>query len=334
MVFFKFGKPKSYLGIDIGSYAIKVAEVTNSLPLKLRSFGQIRVPQNGIIGAEEEIIEKLKQLFSNLKVKSKKGIISISSYTSIIKRIEISIPEEKDLDEVIKEEAEAHIPFDLNDVYLDYHIISSEEEKIEFILAAARKELIENIYEIIAASEIDIEAIDIDIISLSNIFEHLYSFHEPCFLIDLGASKTSIILWENNNIKNSRDISIGTNIINQKLQDTLNIDTERAEKIKLKGEKKEEVISAISYYIEETTKNIIETCLHLEESETKKIFLCGGGSFYYQIKNKLQKQLKKEVEFIKPFIKIDANEINEKTKEIIEKTGLTAIGLAAREILL
>jgi len=333
MAFFKFGKPKSYLGIDIGSYAIKVAEVSSSLPLKLLSFGQVRVPPGGIIGAEEEIVEKLKFLFQNLRIKSKKATVSISSYSSIIKRLEISIPEEKTLDEAIREEAEAHIPFNLNDVYLDYYIISEEDEKIEFIIAAAKKELVDDIFELISGAGINVEAIDIDIIGLVNIFEYIYKLQDSCFLIDLGFTKTSVILVENNYIKNYRDLSVGTNIINQKLQDQLNVGQEEAEKIKLKGQNKKKLVLAIKDYIEEAVKNIMETCKFLDDIENKKIFLSGGGAFYRQIYQKIKKDFNTEVELIKPFVKIDTIKTNKKTKETIEKVGLTAIGLAAREIL-
>ena len=331
MSFLSLGKPKNFLGIDVGSHAIKVAEVVRGNPPKLRSFGEVRIPRDGLIGAEEEVIEKLKALFKNLKIKSNKAAISISSYASIIKRLEISIPEEKSLDDAIKEEAEAHIPFDLNDVYLDYYITSSQEEKIEFIIAAAKRELIDNICELIQAANITPLAIEIDVISTGNLFEYVYKPEGANAIIDLGASKTSVILWEDNSIKNTRDISLGTNLINKKIEEKLGVSFEEAEKIKLKGNDKDIVKEATKAYIDQVIENITETYRHLEIT-AEKIYLCGGGSFYTKIKERLEQKLKTNTDYIIPFTKIGHEKINEQTLEFIAKTGISALGLALREI--
>ena len=331
-------KPKGFLGIDFGSYSIKVAEVTRGSPPELRSFGQVRVPSEGIKEEEiEQLVKKLSDLINNLKIKTRKTVACISSYASIIKRIEVTLTDDKDIDEMIKEETEAQIPFDIEEVYYDYFIINSDDEKVEFLMAAAKKEAIENIIEIIEGTNLELIAIDIDVITAGNLFEQIYKKESPCLLLDLGASKTTITIWEKNKPHTIRDIGIGINDIKNYVAETLNIKIEDAEKIitEKKEEYKNTIKTGMKEYYQKITDQIKET-INTYKSQTQntisQIFIYGGGEEIID-KKSLEKTLNIKTETIDVFSYINYKNINKETLETIRSTGLTAISAATREII-
>jgi len=117
----------SLIGIDIGSHAIKIAEIGDSKNgMFLENFGTIELPHDSIVDGsikEIEIVSSaLKSLITNLKIKNKNVATSISGYSVIVKKISVPSQEEHDLEASIQSEAEQYIPFDINDVNLDFQI--------------------------------------------------------------------------------------------------------------------------------------------------------------------------------------------------------------------
>jgi len=125
-------KKSQLVGLDIGSHSIKLAEIDDSKRgMFLRNFGVIRLPQDAIVEGsikEMEIVSTaIKNLFRNLKIKNRNVTTSISGYSVIVKKIAIGKRGESELETTIQDEAEQYIPFDINDVNLDYEILSDRE---------------------------------------------------------------------------------------------------------------------------------------------------------------------------------------------------------------
>ena len=126
-------KKNQVVGIDIGSHSIKVAEIEDSNKgMILKNFGMIGLPHDAIVEGsikEMQIVSAaLKNLFKNLRIKNKNVATSISGYSVIVKKITIPQKGEEDLEGSIQGEAEQYIPFDINDVNLDFQILPSEKE--------------------------------------------------------------------------------------------------------------------------------------------------------------------------------------------------------------
>ena len=122
-------KKNQLVGLDIGSHTIKLAEIDDSSKgMYLKNFGVIGLPQDAIVEGtikEMEIVSSaIKNLFRNLKIKNRNVVTSISGYSVIVKKISIKKRRESELETTIQEEAEQYIPFDINDVNLDYEILT------------------------------------------------------------------------------------------------------------------------------------------------------------------------------------------------------------------
>ena len=73
------------------------------------------------------VVELLKELLKEQNVKTKDVALSISGHSVIVKKISLPLMSEDELDESIKWEAEQYIPFDLNEVNIDFHVLGANE---------------------------------------------------------------------------------------------------------------------------------------------------------------------------------------------------------------
>ncbi len=89
-----FGNKKNLVGLDIGSSAIKVAEITDSKngPV-LRKFGIVDMPhgaiEEGVIKDPEEVADAIRQLFRTFNIKQNNVAISIGGYSVVVKKINV-----------------------------------------------------------------------------------------------------------------------------------------------------------------------------------------------------------------------------------------------------
>jgi type IV pilus assembly protein PilM len=116
------------VGLDIGSHSIKLVEIDHGKKGRvLKNFGVIGLPPEAIVeGAIKEmevVASAIKTLCKNLKVKNRNVATSISGYSVIVKKIAVGKRGATELERTIQDEAEQYIPFDINDVNLDYDVL-------------------------------------------------------------------------------------------------------------------------------------------------------------------------------------------------------------------
>lgn len=113
------------VGIDIGSHAIKVCHLKRTdKAYAVINLGSATLPEDavddGTLNDPEAVGKIIGDLFKSLKIKKKKVGFSISGYSVIVKKVNLAVMSEEELEEHIQAEAEQYIPFDIEDVYLDF----------------------------------------------------------------------------------------------------------------------------------------------------------------------------------------------------------------------
>ena len=142
-----FGGSKGVVGLDIGSSSIKVTELNETKKgYYLQNFGVTPLPPEVIVDGtlmnSTAIVEGIRTLISERKIKTKDAVTSVSGQSVMIKPISLPATPEDELDDQIQWEAEQYIPFDMNDVNVDYQILNpgDDEGNMEVLLVAAKKE--------------------------------------------------------------------------------------------------------------------------------------------------------------------------------------------------
>jgi type IV pilus assembly protein PilM len=347
-----WGRKKGSIGLDIGSSSIKLVELGETKNgYKLTNLGVASLPPEAIVdGALMDsvtIIDTIRELIGNTKVKIKDVIASVSGHSVIVKKISLPLMSESELEESIQWEAERYIPFDINDVNIDFQIFGSSSENpevMDVVLVAAKKDIINDYVSVIIESGLNPVVIDVDAFAIENMLAANYEVEkdETVAMANVGASITNINILKNNMTAFTRDIFKGGNQVTEEIQRQLHIDYEEAEKIKV-GSKidasSQSVIQDVLKSASESLASEIGNSIEFFQSTTtyekiSKLYLSGGGSKIKEFDIVLQQQIGIPVEIVNPFKKIEYSEKNFDLEYLREIGPMMAVGvgLATRKV--
>ena len=346
-------KKSEIIGLDIGSSSIKVIQLEDEDGgYRLSKFGMRTLePEmivDGTIMDSVRCVETLQGLLKDQSITAKDAVISLSGHSVIIKRVSLPQMTEDELAESIKWEAEQYIPFDINDVDIDFQILNSfvdadGKPQIDVLLAAVKKDKLSEYTSLVIEAGLKPVIVDIDSFALENMYEINYGTNEKetVALINIGASITNINILQKGMFAFMRDVSIGGNKYTESIQKELGLSYEDAEKAK-RGEDVEGVNTfTIDTIIENVSTEIVSEITRSfgyfktssGSENIDKLLLSGGSSGMKNLNTFLQEHLGIEVETVNPFkhIKIppefDSNFITEVTP-----LAAVAVGLGIRRL--
>jgi len=353
-------KKNQLVGIDIGSHSIKIAEVEDSKRgMVLKNFGMIELPQEAIMDGsikEMEVVSvALKNLLKNLRIKNNTSAASISGYSVIVKKITIPRKAEDDLEKSIHNEAEQYIPFDINDVNLDFQILPSqtkeeveeEEEKeglMDILLVAAKKDIVDEYISLFQLSELNPIVLDIDAFALQNAFEISNAEQSGCHaLVHIGAQQLTINVVREGVSVFTRDSSYGGAQITSEIQRKFEISYEEAEKLKL-GAKPIELdqkpvledifSSTVARWSQEIKRALDFVATTFIGIKVDDILLSGGSSLIPGFSKYLSMETDLTVSKLNPFANLEIKEklFDAAYLNYCAPLAVIAIGLALRSI--
>ena len=189
-----FGKKKSVAGLDIGSSAVKMVELEGKGgSYSLAGLGFENLPDETIIdgqimelNAVSDVIQKVCQ---NHNIKAERVVTGVSGHSVIIKNIMLPAMSDEELEESIDWHAEEHVPDDLADVSLDYQVTGRTNDSTNVLIAACKRERIDNVRQAIQLAGKEPAVIDVDTFALQNCYEHNYqpSENQVVTLLNIGA---------------------------------------------------------------------------------------------------------------------------------------------------
>lgn len=346
-------KSKGTVGLDIGSSTVKLIELKpgKRKGYQLVNLGVASLPPEAIVdGAlmnSSVVVEAIRSILGSLKLKTRDVATSISGHSVIIKKINLPVMTSEELEESIQWEAEQYIPFDINDVNIDFQIVGTEESEagqMGVLLVAAKKDMINDYTTVIQEAGLNPVVIDVDAFAVENMYEANYSLQpgEIIALVNLGASIININILKGGFPTFTRDISAGGTQYNEEIQKSLNISFEEAERMKMAGKAEEDMplpqeISGIVESVSDSLSSEVQRSLDFfsataTEDKINKVILCGGCARTVGLDRAIAEKSGYPVEVANPFNNIevsprafDADYI----ANIAPATGV-AVGLALR----
>src|SRR5437764_10297402 len=175
-------KSKLALGLDIGSSSVKLVQLKEAKRgYLLEAFGVAALPPEAIVdGAlmnSTAIVEAIRGLVAQYKLKNREAAIGVSGHSVIIKKISMPKMTQEELDESIQWEAEQYIPFDVKDVNIDTQILNPEADaagQMDVLLVAAKKDMINDYTSVCAEAGLAPSVVDVDAFAVQNAFEANY----------------------------------------------------------------------------------------------------------------------------------------------------------------
>ena len=341
-------KEKLITGVDIGSHAVKVCQLQKSgKGYTLLAVGSAALPpgsvEDGVLQDPEEVGRAVAALFKNLNIKNKRVGISISGYSVIVKKINLEVMSEEELHEYISSEAEQYIPFDIDEVYLDFedlHTATDENDRTDVMLVAAKKEVIDDYLEMLNEQQLKPVLVDVDGFALENIWETTTPNLENVALVDIGASKMNINIIAGGASVLARDIVVGSEQLTEQIATGLGVELEEAEKIKLglipveeNREELEEIFTqTCTQWVLEIKKAIDLYVANNPDQALQRLILSGGGSKVAGLVDFIASETGLEVVSFNPFVNMKVNEkkIDRAYLEAIAPEMAIAAGLAIR----
>jgi type IV pilus assembly protein PilM len=348
-----FGKKKSTAGLDIGSSSIKMVELEGKLNnLNLVSLGFENLPADTIIDGQimelNVVSDVIRSVCVNHQVTAERVVTGVSGHSVILKNIILPPMSREELEESIDWHAEEHIPYDLADVSLDYQVTAETADSTHVLIAACKRERIDNIKQAIQLAGRTPVVIDVDTFALQNCYEVNYQPDESqvVTLLNIGASTMNVNIVKGTRSLFTRDITVGGSQFTDVLQRSLGLNFQQAEAVKrgvseaVEGLEEKSIEPLMNNVTEIVAMEIQKTFdfyrATTEDNETvvQKILISGGGSKLLGLAQDLSERLELPVEILDPFrsIKVDTKKFDpDYLSEIVPEMAV-AVGLALRGV--
>jgi type IV pilus assembly protein PilM len=346
-----FNRSRSIVGLDIGSSSVKAVELKAAgKGYRVAAYSTEPVPPDSIVdGAIIDggaVAEAIRRVFQAKAFKTKEVVASLSGNAVIVKKISLPVMTVAELDESIYWEAEQYIPFDIQDVNLDYQILDGGRGEaggtMDVLLVAAKKEKIADYTGVIAQAGRTPVIVDVDAFALQNAYELNYGFEagSVVVLLNAGASAININIVAGEQSVFTRDISLGGNAYTEAVQRELNLPFDSAEQLKkgmpVDGATFEDVVPVLRAMTENVLLEVQKTFDFFKATAATdridRIMLSGGASRVEGFAEALQERFGTPVEMFDPFRKValDGKKFSAQQREMIAPTAAVAVGLALR----
>jgi len=243
---------KGAFGMDIGDSTIKIVQLSKKWRPNNKSFfeisdiRQIKLPEGAIISGEiiksDIVVQKIQQLLSPYEkipaIKSPWTVVSLPVIKSFLKLIKSPAPIEQLDDNIIQAEVIKHLPWNISEIKIDWQIINnyySDKNDTMILIGAVPKKTINSFVDLIKKANLKPLALEIEDLSIarSMITANKTYKNEARAILDLGGSRSSMIIYDNGSIQFSSIIDFSGDIIDLLLAKKLGIDKQAVNKLKI-----------------------------------------------------------------------------------------------------
>ncbi|HTP41506.1 MAG TPA: type IV pilus assembly protein PilM [Nitrospiria bacterium] len=347
-------KLKPLVGLDIGSSAIKIVQLRETRSgyvlerLGVRSLEPELIVDGSVMDAGP-IVEVIRGLAADCKLKTKDVALAVSGHSVIVKRVKLSPMSEDELEEMIKWEAAQYIPFDINEVNLDFAILDGQQGEdaqgeMNVALVAVKKDKLASYTSLVTDAGLRPVVMDVDAFALENMYSVNYDVNanEVVALVNIGASVINMNILVGGTFGFTRDISIGGNRYTETIQKELNVSYAAAEAAKRGQQNREADVTSVDSIVTTVNNEVaMEVSRSLDYFRTTtmhdhvhRMVLSGGGAKIKGLLDALAERCQVPLELANPFkqIEIDQKAVNADTLRESGIQAAVAVGLAIRRV--
>jgi type IV pilus assembly protein PilM len=352
--------PKDVIGIDVGSYAIKVVLFSlEAGAYQLKAWGHLPLGAKADAGPDEKktaVINALRAFFIEKGVKVKDVSTSLSGNAVIVRYVKFPRLTKIELQSTLATEAEPFIPFDINEVQLGFHILSEivedGQKKMETVLVAAKRELVVQRLEVLQGAGLTPAIIDVDSFALENVHEKIRDAKEgpgATLYLNIGHMVTNLSIVENGVTRVVRDMFISGNTMTKAIMKAFQCDVAKAEELKhsrgvfVDPSEKEKALAdgdrdglGVSQAVGQVARDLVAEVhrsvdFYLSQGPDRsigRIMLAGGSARLKNLDKHLAQELKVPVSVLSPFTFAKGGDV---VPESLAPAFGVAAGLALRQ---
>ena len=327
-----------FLGIDIGTYSIKVVELSQAgKRTKLDNYGEMSASalyeksfrtfdKSTLSVSSSEVGKTIRAIIQEAKMKSRKAYFSIPDFSSFFTTLTLPSMAQEEIPQAVQYQARQHIPLPLSEVTLDWQLIG--EGKV--LLVAVPTEVVYQYQKIARDSQLELLAMEAEVFSLTRSL--VRQDKDPFILIDIGARSTTISIIDGGKLRNSHSFDVAGGDFTDNLSRGLYIDHKNAEEMKqqqglLSKENRGAFLPLVDMILEEA-KRISHDYFLKEQSNIQKVTIAGGSANFPGLKEYFAENLAKTVEIANPFKDIYYPPVLETTLKKMGPSYAIAVGAA------
>ena len=344
---------KHLIGVDIGNSSVKVLQVRSTAKgIYLLKYGLEPLPPQTIVDGHvidsDIVVDTLFKLFKDLHINQKEIALSISGNSVIIKKLNLPLMKQDELEDQIQWEAEQHIPFDISEVEIDYNVLNENSDigQMDVLLVAAKKDEIQDLVEVVRKAKLKPMVVDIDAFVVQNVYELNYGFNEneTIALLNVGAEVTTVNIVRDGVSQFTRDITNGGNSITEEIQKQLQVNFDEAEAYKAGGGihsqevVPQEVNGVISGVVDalagEIQRSLDFYMATTNQGEIDRIYLTGGTANIPYMRSAIERRSRVQVELLDPFRRVlfDDQQFQQDVLRDQAPQATICLGLALRKL--
>ena len=235
---------RTTVGLDIGSSLVKIVEIDHgrSAPTLVR-LGIVPLPPEAIVDGEIMdrllVLDAVRECVAQSGIKTKDVVSAVSGRALIVKKVVMDKMNQEDAQEAIHWEAEQHVPFDIDDVCLDFQILNGDlgNNQMQVLLVAAKKDAIHAHADLIRDADLNPVIIDVDSFAVQNCFEANYEAQarKAVGLLNVGSDTTNLNIVQDGVPQFTRDLSVGRSRFVEEVQREFNVGKDEASKLLVNG---------------------------------------------------------------------------------------------------
>lgn len=346
---------RQLIGLDIGVSGIKAVELQGKKDApRLLAYNRVPLPWDAIspdgeIRQRAVVVNALRKLFDMNGFTSRKVAVGASGNAIITKKITVARMSEAELRDQLYWEAEQYIPFNINDVNLDFAIVGNSTQQtsqgqpmMDVLLVAAKRDYIQALTSLVEEAGLTPSIVDNQSFALGNAFEFNYghlvdsSTGGANVIIDFGAGSTKISVVEGDKTTFTRELRQCGIACTMMLSERMGLPIDEAERIKIQESDTEAVESIVTEYIgglvDEINRTLDYAIASNPEHAIQGIYICGGASRTYGLVEALEEKLPAPVQPLNPVQNIagSGKKMNAQAIREMAYLGAVAIGLALR----
>lgn len=244
-------KSPPLIGVDISSSAVKMVEIEEAGKnlYRVERYVIESLPKDAVADGNimnlEAVAETMKRAWKRLGSRVKNVALALPSAAVITKKIVAPAGlREEELEIQVETEANQYIPFALDEVNLDFQVVGaapSGPEDVEVLIAAARKEKVEDRVAAVESAGLKAVVMDVDSYAALTAYELIAQQlpnggkEQTIAIVDIGAAMMHINVLHNNQAIYLREQTFGGNQLTQEIQRRYSLSADEAEIAKRQG---------------------------------------------------------------------------------------------------
>lgn len=291
------------LGLDIGSFSVKITQIRTSSFSKKKKITFSIVPIKGD-RSKEKVVEAIKEAYKNLAVDTKKVNVSVYGQNIVMRYVVLPNMNKSDLKKSLEFELEKYIPYKKEDAVIEYYKLATlSDNRMTVLLVAALRSSIADRISLVKEAGLEAQSINVDALALSEAIKVIPSRSKAvCAVLDVGFKFSKLLVLENDIPYFSRDICTGEFDIIQAISNKLGLPYENALALGCNpADKLADITKAVSYVLNSLSDELalsFEYCDRNLEKKVSCLYLTGGGAKVAVLQEYLKNALKIKIEFL------------------------------------